>query len=463
MNMQFMKDFQDRIQNDMDVKHREIRTENGIIHLFYIDEMCDQMIISREIVDPFTSRTSFRPEKDVVMQEILRTPAVGEARSVDDAVSHLLVGDSVLLFDFFNDVIYCETKKIMTRPVEKSDLEPTFKGPKEAFNELLNNNLSLVRKRIVNSALKVELFKVGNQSKTAVAFLYISGVAPAQLVDSVRNKITGLDCAYILSQNDIGEKMSLRKTTLDTIGYSEKPDTVVSRLFEGRVVVMVNGCPLALTAPHFFIDNFHSPDDYYSNGLVANFIRILRSVAFFIALLLPGFFVALSTFHFSLIPSTFIFKLAVQRSGVPLPTVVEVIILQFFFELARESGKRLPQQVGQAISIVAALILGEAAVGAGITSETTVVVIGVYAVASFLNPKLVGTTYLWSLFNVIVSAFLGLYGCYISFVVFIAHVSSLETSGYPFLFPLGTIRDFKFRHADLVFRSNAVNIKRKIL
>lgn len=463
MDTQFMQAFRENIQNDMDVKYREIQTANGSVHLFYIDELCDQLLIGKDIVEPFANRAAFRPEKNVVLKEILKAPAVGEAPTVDDALSHLLAGDSILLFDFLNEVIYCETKKITTRQVEKSDLEPTFKGPKESFNELLNDNLSLIRKRIVNSALKVELFSVGDQSKTLVALLYIGGTAPASLVDSVRKELTGLHCAYILGQNDIAEKMSSRKTTLDTIGYSEKPDVIVSRLFEGRVAVAVNGCPMVMAVPHFFLENFHSPDDYYSNALVVNFLRALRFVAFFIALLLPGFFVALSTFHFSLIPSTFIFKLAVQRSGVPLPTVVEVVVLQFFFELARESGKRLPQQVGQAISIVAALILGEAAVGAGITSESTVVVTGVYAVASFLNPKFVGTTYVWSLFSIVISSCLGLYGFYLSFVVFIAHVSSLETCGYPLLFPLGTLPEFKFRKADLIFRSDAVHIKRKVL
>lgn len=463
MDSQMMQDFQNRIQNDMDVKHREIATANGSIHLFFIDELCDEGIIQHGIVNAFEAQPAFPAEKDPIMKQVLRIPAVGEAKSVDEALSHLLVGDSVLFFDFINEIIYCETKNIVARSVEKSELEPTFKGPQEAFNELLTDNLSLIRKRIADSALKVELFNVGTHSKTAVALIYMEGTAPAEVIEYVRKNITTLSCNYILSHNDIQEKLSIRHTSLDTMGYTEKPDSAVSRLFEGRVVVIVNGCPLVLTAPYFFIENFHSQDDYYSNKLVVNVIRVMRSIAFFIALLLPGFFVALSTFHFSLIPTTFMFKLAVQRSGVPLPTIVEVVVLQFFFELARESGKRLPQQVGQAISIVSALILGEAAVGAGVTSEVTVVVIGVYAVASFLNPKLAGTTYVWSLFIVIMSACLGLYGFYLAFVVFLAHVSSLESCGYPFLFPLGTPRIFNFKHHDFVFRDNNTTIKDKIL
>lgn len=458
-----MQNFQNEIRDAMDVRHREIGSPHGVIHLYYIEELCDSVAISRGIVSAFAEKSTFAPEKEVILRDVLRASAVGEIHTVEEAMAHLLVGDSVLLFDFLDSVIYCETKKIATRPVGESKLEPTLKGPKEAFNELLPDNLALVRKRVADKALRVEFFTVGGESRTLVAFLYLNGVAPSGLVGYVRQHITGLHSRYILSNHDIQENMSLRHTTLDTIGYTEKPDTVVSRLYEGRVAVIVNGCPLVLTAPHFFVENFHSSDDYYSNRLVVNFIRVLRSVSFFVSLLLPGFFVALSTFHFSLIPTTFMLKLAVQRSGVPLPTVAEVITLQFFFELARESGKQIPQQVGQSISIVAALILGEAAVGAGVTSEATVVVTGVYAVCSFLNPKLAGTTYVWSLFIVVVSSILGLYGFYLSFVVFLAHVSSLESCGYPFLFPLGTVQKLCGRENDIIMRSRGPAIKKKIV
>ena len=163
------------------------------------------------------------------------------------------------------------------------------------------------------------------------------------------------------------KQLKNKNTAFDTIGTTEKPDVVASKLLEGKIAIIVDGTPFVITAPYFFIDNFQTPDDYYSNKYFANLSRIIRVVSFFSASLLSGLYLAIATFHFSLIPSVLAVKFTISRAAVPLPTVIELLLMTFFFQLLREAGIRLPQSIGQAMSIVGALILGDAVVGVGLS------------------------------------------------------------------------------------------------
>ena len=203
------------------------------------------------------------------------------------------------------------------------------------------------------------------------------------------------------------------------------------------------------------------PDDYYINRYYTNFNRVLRWFAFLIASFLPGLYVAIITYHFSMIPSLFVFRLAVSRAGVPLPTFVEVIVMMLAFQLIKEAGLRLPHPIGGAMSIVSALILGDAAVGAGIASRITIIVVAISTLSYFLIPKVYGAVSFWSIVIMLSSALLGIPGFLCAALIYVIQISELESVGYPFLFPLGSLSEYRFK--DVLFRGRLDRISRKII
>lgn len=448
-NIQYIKD---KLKNNSDVIYRDIKCSNGTINLIFIDTITDKNFISLNIVAPLTTITENLSDISIIKDKILFSNIVEDVTTIDDGIAHILSGNVLVMFDFSDKIFYCNAENWQKRNVERPLTDPVLKGPSEGFNESIDNNINLIRKRIKNSSLKIEKITIGDISKTMVGLVYIEGTAPMDLVELIRKRITNLKIDFIVDTNYIEEELKNKNTNFDTIGYTEKPDIVVSRMFEGRVAIILDGTPTALTAPFFFLEYFQSPEDYYFNKYTANPIRMLRIVSFFIAIFLPGFYIALFTHHFALIPPPFAFKIAQARSGVPFSTVIEVLLVLMSFELTKESGRRLPPSIGQTLSIVAGLILGTAATNAGLSSEGTVVVMGTFTIASFVNPRLQNLAPTWTLVCIILTGLVGLHGFYIFFFIILAHIASLNSCGYPYLFPFGTYNKFKFRNKDFLSR-----------
>ncbi|MCY6959730.1 spore germination protein [Clostridium brassicae] len=437
MNAQYISHIKEKLKDSFDVKYRELECPEGIITIIYIDNLCDSKFISEYVIQPLLSNKDLK-DIDSIKKEILWANIVGNVNDENDAISHILSGDIVLVFNFDKNILYCEAKGFAKRPVFVPPTEAVIKGPREGFNEAIMDNISLVRRKIKNKDLKFESFSVGEKSQTIVVVSYIKGTAHDELVQYIRDKIKSIKIDFVLDTNYIEEQLKNTRSPFDTIGYTEKPDIVASKLFEGKVIVMVDGTPSVIVAPYFFIENLQAADDYYLNKYFTSFARLQRWIALFIAMLLPGLYIALSTYHFSLVPTVLVFRLANSRAGVPFPTIVEVVIMILFFQILREAGIRLPQPTGQALSIVGALILGEAAIGAGLTSETTIVIVAISSISTFLVPNLYKAVVIWSLIILLFSSLLGLPGFYLAFFSLIAHLASLDSCGYPYLYPVGT-------------------------
>jgi spore germination protein len=370
------------------------------------------------------------------------------------------MGDVVIIFSQNEKMLYCEVKGFVRRSVGIPVTESVIKGPREGFAEALVDNVALIRRRIKNPSLKFEVMFAGTESQTTICVCYMDGIAPNSLVEEVKRKIKKIKYNFILDTNYIENELKEKKSVFDTVGYTEKPDEVCSKIMEGRVSVIVDGTPFVITVPYFFLENFQAPDDYYLNKYFVNFTRVLRWSAFFIATFLPGIYVAIITYHYGMIPTLFVFRLAVARAGVPFPTYLEVILMMVFFQLIKEAGLRLPQPIGGAMSIVSALILGDAAVGAGLASRTTILVVAISTVSYFLIPKVYGAVSIWSIIFVILASAYGLIGFTIGEMVLISHLASLKTVGYSYLFPLGTTKSHEFK--DIIFRGDLRKISGKI-
>ncbi|SQB89706.1 spore germination protein KA [Clostridium tetanomorphum] len=341
---EYVKFIKEKLDKSMDVKYREVMTTSGLIHIVFIDNLCDSKFISDYIISPITINRNSIFNIENIKEQILEANSIGYVKDFNDAIIHILSGDVLIILETSNEVIYCEAKGFSKRAITSSVTEDVVKGPREAFNETFVDNIALIRRRIKNSQLKFENFYIGKKSNTVVVITYIKDVASDKLVEKIRNKLNGIDIDFAIGSNYIEEQFKEKQTFFDTVGYTEKPDIFCSKILEGRVGVIIDGTPVAVTMPHFFIENFQMPDDYYLNKYYTNFTRVLREVCFLISTLLPGLYIAITTYHFSLIPSVFVFRLAVSRAGVPFPTVVELYLMMFFFQILREAGIRLPLQ-----------------------------------------------------------------------------------------------------------------------
>jgi spore germination protein KA len=457
----YLQYIKERFKDNFDVKYRNIETAMGILTLIFIDTLCDSKFISEYIITPLSRYNLAIHNAGEIKDKILYNNIVGDVKSYEDALLHILSGDVVITSDFIFEAVYCEAKGFAKRNVAIPETEAVVKGPREGFTEVVVDNISLIRRKIKNPDLKFESVIVGEKSNTTVVVFYIEGLAPVKLINYIKKAICNSNYDFILDIKYIEELVQHKRTPFDTLGYSEKPDIIASKILEGRVGVIVDGTPFILTAPHFFIENFQTGDDYYSNRYYANVSRWIRWLAYFISTFLPGIYIAIGTYHFSLIPSVFVFRLAVSRAGVPFPTVVEVFLMVTFFQIIKEAGLRLPQPIGQAMSIVGALILGDAAVGAGITSQSTVLIVALSSICYFLIPKLYSGTVIWSFVLIFFGSVLGLPGFYIGFFMLVTHLASLKSCGYPYLYPLGTLK--KLNYGDIASRKNLNEISNTLL
>ncbi len=462
-NLSFVKE---NFEGCFDVKYRDVDTIIGKGTLVFIDDLINSQWLMEYMILPLRG---FGKLKDIsgvttpkdLLDKVLDMSFVGFAEDKSDSLTHVLSGEIILILDDFEEIIFCDAKNFPRRGIGIPPTEAVLKGPREGFNELIVDNIALIRRRLKNKDLKFEPIFIGSETNTAIALSYVKGLAPKKLVDEIRAKLQNLDLRFILDSNYIESRLREKDCFFDTVGYTEKPDEVVAKILEGRIAIIVDGTPFVITVPYFFIENFQMPDDYYINRYVCNFFRTLRWFSFFIASFLPAIYTAIITYHFSMIPSLFIFRLAVSRAGVPIPTFLEVIIMMLAFQLIKEAGLRLPSPIGSAVGIVSGLILGEAAVGAGIASRITIIVVALSMLAYFLSPKIYGAVSFWSIIMVLAASMLGLAGFISVASIYVIKLCDMDSVGYPFLFPLGSVNEHRFK--DILFRGNLDNISTNVV
>lgn len=356
-----------------------------------------------------------------------------------DLIHHLSSGDTILLVDGYSQALVAGTRSWQTRSIQTPENEVVVRGPKEGFTETLRFNTALLRRRIKSSNFKIESFVLGRLTKTDVVLCYIEGIAPPDLVNEVKNRLSRIDIDGILDSGYLEEFLEDNHYTIfSQIEYTEKPDRVCGHLLEGQVGIIVDGSPIALIAPTSFPRFLIASEDYYERYIFSSLLRIMRAAAFIVALLLPSLFVAAITYHPEMIPSPLYVTIASAREGVPFPAFVEALILEITFEMLREAGIRLPRAIGPAISIVGALIIGDAAVKAGLVSTPMVVVIAFTGIASFINPSYnAGIVIRVARFGFLIAAgILGLFGIMITLLIMLIHMTSLNSFGMPYMSPV---------------------------
>lgn len=375
--------------------------------------------------------------------------SIGEIKvsgQISDAVEGILNGDCAMFIDGCSECTVMNCKGFEKRSVEQPAYDVSMRGPRESFNENLRTNTSLLRRRIKNSNLTFESATVGRKTNTNICIVYVNGLANAELVEEVRRRIGYINVDLILESGYIEEYIEDSPfSVFSTMGITERPDVLAGKLLEGRVGIMVDGSPFVLTAPYLFVEAFQNPEDYYSRTIYSSVVRVFRYIAFLLSVLVPGLYVALTSFHQELIPTSLLFNMAASSEGVPFSSFSEIAIFLFVFEMLKEAGLHMPKNIGQTISIVGGLVLGDAAVQAGIIGAPVVIIISFTAVSSFMIPTINNEITLLRWIFLFLGGLLGGYGISIGIVGLTLHITGIQSFGYSFFSPFfpGRLEDVK--------------------
>ena len=433
------------LQNCDDFVYRPFKTaahSSGM--LIYSNLMTDLNFISQTIL-PALYRLNEAPKLGFFSEAIrLALPFLPESTLTlwSDVIIHLTSGDTLILIEGVSEAFLVSTVKIEHRPIDRSETEPIIRGPQEAFTEPLNPNLAILRARLKNPNLKINLVKLGDESHTSVALVYLEGVIQAPLLEEIRNRLTGIKLRSVQESGFLSEFLVQNTyTPFPLVQSTERPDKVVAAVLEGRAVILTEGSPFAIIMPTTFWSFFQSPDDYFQHFMVGSVIRLIRYLSYILAATLPALYLSLTVFQPDMLPIRFIFSLSAARENVPIPTVIEILIMLIALDIFREAALRLPRTIGPAIGIVGALVLGESAVSAGIISPVMVIILALTAITTFAVPTedLRSTVRIISYFLVLLSSVLGLYGFLLGVSAILLHASSLQSLGVPYLSPVTSL------------------------
>ncbi|WP_379128984.1 spore germination protein [Paenibacillus sp. sgz500958] len=357
----------------------------------------------------------------------------------DKLFEMLFSGGTVILIDGLKEAVSSNTSGGEVRSVTEPSTQVAIRGSKESFTESIGTNISLVRRKIKNPNLWVESMKLGTVTQTDVSIMYINGIAKEEHVENLKKKLKAMHLDSILESGYIEQLMEDNTySPFPTVYNTERPDSVAGNVLEGRIAIFVDGTPFVLIVPTTFFMFFHAVEDYYQRFDISSWIRLLRLMCLMISLFGPALFIAALNFHQEMIPTPLLINLASQREGVPFPVFVEVLLLEITFEIIREAGIRMPSPIGQTVSIIGGLVLGQAAVQAGIVSPAMVIVVSLTGISSFATPAFNMALSIRILrFGIMfIAAFMGLYGICIASFILVSHMCSLRSLGVPFMSPL---------------------------
>lgn len=414
------------------------------VALVFVDGLVDRNSISESVLKPFVLRTLEQDGSevlpanpyDLIVHWLVTFYSVKEEKEIGKLLDLVLSGFAALFIDGSEKALAVEVKGWPSRSVEEPKAEAFARGPREGFTETIRFNTALLRRRIKSPRLRFDMMRIGRFTKTDVCVAYIDGLVNPALVTEVKNRLESIDTDGVLESGYLEDFIKDNHNTFfSLLDRTERPDKVAAALLEGRAAIIVDTTPFALIVPAVFSEFLQSPEDYYEGN---DYIRPIRWLALIITLTLPSLYVALTTFHQEMIPTGLALSMAAGREGVPFPAVIEALMMEVTFDLLREAGTRMPRSIGQALGVVGALVLGQAAVAAGIVSPFMVIVVALTAVASFLIPNYSASFTIRLLrypFLLLAGSF-GLVGIFWGMVFLLLHLASLRSFGVPYLYPL---------------------------
>lgn len=410
--------------------------------IIYIDGITSNEILEISIVEKvtlakFNLETFSRTE--VYIKEILCIKEESVHTTFKKTINEILNGNIAILFDGIQCSFNINLYNPPQRSIEESNVEKSLRGPRESFTESILQNTAMVRKLLKNNDLKIENMTLGTVSNTMINILYIEGISSDTVLNEVKNRLNKITSDFVLGSNYIRERIEDEPlSSLPTIFSTEKPDVLVGKLLQGRVCILIDGTPDGLSMPAFLFEFLVNVEDHYLRIIPATINRFLRYTGFLISIFLAGTYVAITTFHQELVPTDLLITFITEKTGVPFSSFIEALILMFSFELLREASSRMPTTLASSLSVVGALILGEAAVSAGLVSTPMVIITAIGSIATFTVPSAdISLSFIYfRLIFLILGTSMGLIGLTFGFIIFTVHLISLRSFGEPYLSPL---------------------------
>lgn len=414
--------------------------------IVYISGLVDQQRIEREIIDPMSTR-------QVAEGITVKTPSIEQTTDYQKTVQALLSGMAAVAICGREQVILANVSAVPHRSVTKPETETVIHGPREGFVEHIETNVALIRRILNSEKLRMKKWNLGSVTQTEVRLAYLDGVAPNKLVSEISNRISSVRLEGIIDSNYITENIKDRPLSIfPTLQTTERPDVVADALLKGKVAVIINNSPFALILPVTFWNAFQSIEDYYLLYSSATFLRVIRALYIISALFLPSLYVAISTFHVEMIPTELLLSIAVSRESSPFPALVEALIMESVFEALREAIVRLPTMLGQAVSVLGALVIGQAIVQAGIVSIPMIIVVSITGIASLMIPRYEMTfaIRILRILLLLLAGTFGLFGITLGLFFTQTYLTGISSAGMPYMSPIAPLlrnglKDFLIR------------------
>lgn len=440
---------------DFTVRNMKLVSQNSVkAALITIEGMCNKETISLSIINPLLiyDFVDMSPDKivDEIKTSVLSASEVVEFTSKKEAIMFSTSGFALLAVDGTDRMLAIGVQGFSFRSVSEPESEVVQRGSREGFTEPLRINMTLIRRRMKSPDLVFETFTVGKNSQTQLMICYLQKAVSSKILNEVRQRLSNCDLETVFASGYLTEYLDDKntKSLFSGVGISERPDTVCGKITEGRIAILIDGTPAVIIVPHLFVEEFQSVDDYSNRPYYASFIRILKYLAFLVAVFLPGIYTAFAQFHPDYFPTGLLIKTSESLAQTPLSVTLEVVLITFVYEVMREAGLRIPRPLGHAVSIVGALVIGESAVSAGIISSSTLMVVATAAICSYVTSPLYPPITVLRFAYVILGGIFGLWGIVLFACLILVNMCSKTSFGVPYM---SSIAPFSFKRMRDVF------------
>lgn len=431
-----IKTFQQIFKNDVTLRIKRITARKSVgfnAAVLFIDGMVNTEQLHDAVISPLVEMDVKDDSPNIteyVNRQLLFAGTVKIQSDLSQILEGIIYGEAALLIDGSKSALSIDVKGFKTRGISEPENERILQGPREGFEEAGLLNLAMLRRKLQTPDLSIEMLKMGSRSGTRVFICYLDTLINQKTLKKLKEKLQKIDIDGVLDTNYITEQISPHPFSLfKTSGLTERPDVVAARLLEGRIAIMVDGTPMVATIPYLFSENFQSDEDYYQTFWMGTLGRIMRYFCFGLSIILPALFVAITTLHPEFLPTSFLITVMTLRSAVPFSIVGETVGMILIFEILKETGVRMPQNIGPALSIVGGLVVGQAAVEAKIISAPTLIIVALSGIAGLMLPRLRAAVFFLRLIFLILSAFFGLYGLFGGAIMLLMYIVSLNSFG----------------------------------
>jgi spore germination protein KA len=407
--------------------------------IIYIDGMVNTEIVNENIIQPvLRSDLSEDIESDNLLVELKKKVIVSNNVTMEDDINEIVklvvYGDTLFLLEGYDNALVISSKGWQSRSISEPDSAKVIRGPREGFTESIIVNLSLVRRKIKNPDLKFKFKEIGERTHTKTCICYIEGLALEGILSELIERLDKIEIDGIIDSGYIQELIKDAPfSPFETVGSSERPDVIAAKLLEGRIALFVDGSPFVLTVPFLVVENFQANEDYYNNYIYSTINRLIRGITSVTSITIPAVYLAIVTYHQEMLATPLLLSIYASRQDVPIPTALSLFIMLIIFDVLREAGTRMPAPIGQTVSIIGTIVLGQAAVEARLVSAPVIIITALTGITTLINMNFIGATIIFRNILLLGASFLGIYGVILCIIILYLHLMSIRSFGVPYM------------------------------